>query len=98
MKVQHAATLALIGWYLMIPPLVDAPYKIDTEAPLATWKVYQTFDTADECNKSLTAVKAKYEHTASAPLGTIEKGSRAFALQMTFAQCVSSSNPNLTAK
>jgi len=98
MKVRHAAMLALIGWYLIIPPLVDTPYKIDTEAPLANWKIYQTFDTSKECDKSLAAAKAKYEPTASAPLGTIKKGSRAFALQMTFAECISSSNPSLKPK
>ena len=98
MKPRHAAALALVGWYLMVPPLVDAPYKIDMEAPLASWKVSQRFDTSEECNTALMAAKAKYEHTASAPLGTIEKGTRAFALQMTFAQCVSSGNPNLKAR
>jgi hypothetical protein len=98
MKIRHAVAPALIGWYLMVPPLVNAPYKIDTEAPLANWKVHQTFGTAEECNNSLLAAKNKYEHTASAPLGSIEKGTRAFALQMTFAQCVSSNNPNLKAK
>src|SRR6266481_5164051 len=90
--------LALVGWYLMVPPLVNAPFKVDTEAALASWKVYQTFDTRDECDKSLVSAQDKYKHTASAPLGTIKKGSRAFALQMTFAQCVASDDPRLKAK
>jgi hypothetical protein len=98
MKPRHAAALALVGWYLLLPPLVNAPYKVDTEAPLASWKVYQTFDTRDECDKSRLAEQAKYKHTASAPVGTIKKGSRAFALQMTFAQCISSDDPRLKAK
>jgi hypothetical protein len=98
MKPRHAAALALVGWYLLLPPLANAPYKVDTEAPLTSWKVSQTFDTREECDKSLLAEKAKYSHTATAPIGTIKKGSRAFALQMTFAQCVSSDNPLLKAK
>jgi hypothetical protein len=98
MKPRHAAALALVGWYLLLPPLANAPYKVDTEAPLTSWKVSQTFNTREECDKSLLAEKAKYEHTATAPIGTIKKGSRAFALQMTFAQCVSSDNPLLKAK
>jgi hypothetical protein len=60
MKPRHAAALALVGWYLLVPPLVNAPYKIDTEAPLTSWKVYQTFDTHEECDKSLLAAHAKY--------------------------------------
>ena len=88
MKPRHAAALALIGWYLIVPPLVNAPYKIDTEAPLTSWKVYRTFDTADECRKTLSSTQSKYRHTATAPSGTIKRGTRAFALQMVFAQCV----------
>lgn len=98
MKPRQAAALALMGWYLLVPPLVNAPYKVDTEAPLTSWKVYQTFDTREECDKSLLAAKAKYKPTATAPVGTIKKGTRAFALQMTFARCVSSDNPMLKPK
>ena len=98
MDPRHAAALALLGWYLMVPPLVNAPYKIDMEAPLTSWKVYQTLDTAEECNKALLSAQAQYKHTASAPVGSIKKGTRAFALQMTFAQCVSSDDPGLKAK
>jgi hypothetical protein len=94
----HAAALALVVWYLMVPPLVNAPYKIDTEAPIASWKVYQTFATAEECEKSRSSAQAKYQHTASAPIGSIKRGTRAFALQMTFAQCVSSDAPGLKVK
>ncbi len=98
MKPRHTAALALVGWYLLIPPLVNAPYKVDTEAPLTSWKVSQTFDTREECDKSLLAAHAKYKPTATAPIGTIKKGTRAFALQMTFTRCVSSDDPRLKTK
>jgi hypothetical protein len=91
----HAAALFFVVWYLMVPPLVDAPSKIDTEAPLTSWKEHRTFNTAEECRKSLTSVQSKYEHTATAPSGTIERGTRAFALQMVFARCISSDDPRL---
>jgi hypothetical protein len=95
MKLRHAVGLALVGWYLMIPTLVDAPYKIDTEAPLTSWKVYQTFDTAQECRKSQSSAQSKYEHTATAPSGSIKRGTRAFALQMVFARCIASDDSRL---
>ena len=95
MKTNHIVGLALVAWYLMVPPLVDAPYKIDTEAPLTSWKVYQTFNTAEECKKSLSSAQTNYKPTATAPIGTITRGTRAFALQMTFAQCVKSDDPSL---
>jgi hypothetical protein len=95
MKVNHIVMPALIAWYLMVPPLVNAPYKIDTEAPLTSWKVYQTFNTAEECNNSLSSAQSRYKHTATAPIGTIKRGTRAFALQMVFAHCVKSDDPGL---
>jgi hypothetical protein len=95
MKTNHVVALALVAWYLMVPPLVDAPYKIDTEAPMTAWKVYQTFNTAEECKKSLSSAQLKYKPTATAQIGTIKRGTRAFALQMVFAQCVKSDDPSL---
>jgi hypothetical protein len=44
------------------------------------------------------AARAKYRHTATAPVGAIKKGTRAFALQMTFARCVSSDDPRFKAR
>jgi len=98
MKPRHAATLALVSWYLLPPPLANAPYKVDTEAPLTRWKMYQTFDTREECDKSQLAAQAKYKPTATASIGTIKKGTRAFALQMTFSRCLSTDDPRLKAR
>ena len=95
MNTNQIAGIVLLGWYLMVPPLVNEPYKVDTEAPLTSWKVYQTFQTADQCKESLSAAKTKYNNTATAPIGTIKRGSRALALQMVFGQCVSSDDPGL---
>jgi hypothetical protein len=53
MKLRHAAALALVGWYLMIPPRVsDWPVLVfDTNAPLSKWQQGGSFDTAKECNE-----------------------------------------------
>ena len=91
----HLVTAALVAWYLIVPPLVNAPYKVDTETPVSNWKIYRTFPSKDECEKFQESAQAKYEHISDAPLGTITKGTRAFARQMTFSQCLSSDNPNL---
>jgi hypothetical protein len=38
MKPCHAAALALIGWYLMLPPLLSRhPLIFETHAPLSRW-------------------------------------------------------------
>jgi hypothetical protein len=98
MKPWHTVALMLVSWIMLIPPLVNAPYKINMQAPISSWQRYRAFNTSDECDQAVSAAKAKYNPTASAELGTIKKGSRAFALQMSFAQCVSSDSPDLKAR
>ena len=45
-KLRYAAALALVGWYLMVPP----PHSNESESPpLSEWSVYQTFESADVC-------------------------------------------------
>ena len=43
MKPRHAAALALVGWYLMMP-LKDHP-----EAPIKYWSQIGSYDSAKEC-------------------------------------------------
>jgi hypothetical protein len=51
MNLHHAVALALVGWYLMRPPLPDlnahAIHK--NTAPLSRWTVIGTFLTQKEC-------------------------------------------------
>src|SRR5258708_29897532 len=66
MKSHHAAALALVGWYLMVPPLGDG-LKHNDNAPLRLWKIEESFDTAAECREmKITGWKqAKNQHSAS---------------------------------
>ena len=50
MNLRHAAALALVGWYLMIPPR-DVNHKVRFDWPLNLWTVYKAYDSADQCNK-----------------------------------------------
>jgi hypothetical protein len=48
---RHAAALALVGWYLMVP-FPDAPGKTPNfRAPLSQWNQMGAFDTAVACDK-----------------------------------------------
>lgn len=63
MKSHHAAALALVGWYLMSPPMrcegwtlwgngcLDArsDTAMDIEAPLAKWHVVSPFEKLADC-------------------------------------------------
>ena len=55
MNLCHGAALALVGWYLMLPPLADEvkppiPHRtVASSAPLSQWCLVQRFDTAEKC-------------------------------------------------
>ncbi|HYA35912.1 MAG TPA: hypothetical protein VEF03_09835, partial [Candidatus Binataceae bacterium] len=57
MKLHHAAALALVGWYLITPPVVfDAQSKstqVDQNAPLSQWKVRERFEKQKDCEEAL---------------------------------------------
>jgi hypothetical protein len=63
MRPSQAAAIALIGWYLMVPPQADHQGTLttvpDTAAPLGTWTVEHSFDTAAECEKRLNQWRAQ---------------------------------------
>jgi hypothetical protein len=52
MNLRHAAALALVGWYLMVPPFTAqraGPVDVDDQAPLSKWTIAGSFDTAEQC-------------------------------------------------
>jgi len=48
MKLHHAAALALLGWYLLLPPITTAG-RLDASARLAQWRVDGKFDSSAPC-------------------------------------------------
>jgi hypothetical protein len=64
MKFRHAAALALVGWYLMLPPqrcedktrsdLDTCDQVSNLEAPLSAWfRTWPSYPTAQDCEKAL---------------------------------------------
>jgi|SRR5271156_2451692 hypothetical protein len=50
MKLRHAAALALVGWYLMVPPIRSyVPLILLPNEPLTKWEQRQSYDTAEQC-------------------------------------------------
>jgi hypothetical protein len=56
MNPRHAAALALVGWYLMVPPGAmmkgGKVWTFSSDAPIRQWKVREPFDTAADCARS----------------------------------------------
>ncbi|HEY6420006.1 MAG TPA: hypothetical protein VIX59_13465 [Candidatus Binataceae bacterium] len=83
MKLCHAAALALVGWYLMMPPQTPDDVYI-TNAPLSHWHVQRAFDTATECENYSTFF---WDYLKNEP-----KKQKLF---LDLAQCISSDDPRL---
>jgi hypothetical protein len=99
MNLRHAAALALVGWYLMLPQVIHTAndnYAADYDSPLSKWAVNTPFDSASPCGATQS--------------GTIMKGQRdmkkfrrnsldwAIAQSLTQAQCISTDDPRLREK
>jgi hypothetical protein len=52
LTLRHAAALALVGWYLLVPPYqaVGHGWVVSYDSPMSEWKVSGTFQSFDECH------------------------------------------------
>jgi hypothetical protein len=62
MSLRHAAMLALVGWYLMLPPMGSVEsrrnpstglYGAYSTEPLDTWEIAGSYGTAAQCGRAL---------------------------------------------
>ena len=55
---RHLAALALVGWYLMMPPdSAKIPHDVDSDTPISRWIVVINFPDEDSCEKALTDIQ-----------------------------------------
>jgi hypothetical protein len=57
MNLRHAAALALVGWYLMLPPTrfdSSKVFQLRPRAPLSEWETVSSFDSAKDCETART--------------------------------------------
>ena len=92
MKPRHAVALALIGWYLMVPPTKDANH-IDPSVPLPKWVVLRAFDTAAACNDAQDQLRYRVSRlNLQIPVAS------AASEAAEFSQCIASDDPRLKEK
>jgi hypothetical protein len=105
MRSRHASALAIVLWYLMIPP-IGADNKIDPRAPLPQWRKGVGFESQKQCDDSLKEAiqnpmtPAEYQAAAKAtrqakmkPLSMAEMTKRTAE-----SLCVAGDDPRLKAK
>lgn len=94
MKPRHGIAVALVGWYLMVPPLTPGggPHEVLFHAPLSKWEVGEEHDTKVECQNSLKESVENMEHDANA----CEVGSCAvMVVEYAHGRCMASDDPRL---
>jgi hypothetical protein len=95
-NLRHAAALALVGWYLMVPP--GERCLEPSEQPLSKWSTFESFDTAAECRafQAITIKTTKNLDCSSARKATRKewvKNQMRWAAM--FGECIASDDPRL---
>ena len=89
--IVHAAALAVVRWYLMIPPEVGHPPVIRYQAPLREWDAAEGFDSEKACFEEL--------HERSADQGPFENyAQERSADEFQHGRCVRSDDPRVKEK
>ncbi len=87
MKIRHTAALALVGWYLMVPPPGSPPGE--TEG-LRRWQILSSFDSAKECEAERASVKKRAADSA-----TKSESAEPGLQSVLFAVCIATDDPGL---
>jgi hypothetical protein len=95
MKTHLTPAFALVVWHLMIPS--GGPTAVLVAAPLSQWSRSATYDSADNCESALTALKN--EAFTQAQYDCVSDRSRANLchddVANTSSECVSTDDPRL---
>jgi|SRR5208282_15502 len=107
MNLRHTAALALVGWYLLVPPFIRVrpdprdPSRDrvvpDSDAPLSRWFWSGSFDSADACQRSQEKEIAKTQRRNSLSSSPNEMDRN---VEMAFlkARCIAADDPRLKEK
>ncbi len=110
LRMRHAATLSLLVWYLLVPPLIEpSPLPgslplMDYNEPMSKWKIEQKFDRYNDCyhvlREKISQVWQQYTpmHVPKNTSKAAANQSRTSVLLGWFsAECVANDDPRLTA-
>jgi hypothetical protein len=107
---RHAAALALVGWYLIIPPWNGANRQTNQpapEAPLSNWQIMRSYADAKSCERERSKWAAGEGHwieysesgtaknTEQVPNAEVQHSLRTLG---TYAQCIETDDPRLKSK
>ncbi|MGA9725219.1 MAG: hypothetical protein WBQ86_22380 [Candidatus Binatus sp.] len=84
MKPRHAALLALVGWYLMVP------IKNHLDAPMRYWSLFENYPSTKECSEAQAALLKESKD----PDSKIHR----FTDEIAMSECIASHDPRLKEK
>jgi hypothetical protein len=106
MNARHAAALALVGWYVMSPPIVNG--HVQASAPVEQWNAVYSVQSARDCKSRLNSLHANLPKLAAniasghSQLPALSAGDRARLLQkinaLALSQCIAEDDPRLKSK
>ena len=93
MNPRHAASVALVGWYLMMPPVSrgsSGKLPSDLSRPLSEWAPVEDFDTEADCIKEIDRM-----HQVDVDWA---RSHHRYMLDLSQPQCIASDDPRLKEK
>jgi len=105
MKLSHAVALALVGWYLMIPPIefgsqaITSNVHVSSDAPFSKWEMSGSFDTAKECDAARLAIgspsDSRHQLSGGNDAAQVVHEKSFLELAKRYSQCVATDDPRL---
>jgi hypothetical protein len=87
MKPRHAAALALVGWYILMPPPASLYNQTaDLHAPLSKWVPVKKYPSARTCSEGLGDLRYLAQHPR--PMAFANKN-------LAYGRCIASDDPRL---
>src|SRR5690348_4451405 len=92
---REATALALVGWYLMMPPWV-APNTFDANAPVSKWRHASSYDSVTQCEGDRN-FRAEYAstHPETKDSDWFMRLSDWFTRLYAASQCIATDDPRL---
>jgi hypothetical protein len=98
MNLHHRVALALVGWYLMTPPVVRSGFVTAEEpsAPKSTWNIQRSFNTSAECHSARNKFLADPDKNVFYPAESAKTVRyKSLSKRKVEAECIASDDPRL---
>jgi hypothetical protein len=98
-NLYHFAATALVGWYLMMPPIKRPPdIGVRTDVPLSQWRAFYLYENLAACERGRAGrigLASSTMYTSSIPRSSREIGARSAVEQAKQSACIRSDDARL---